>query len=404
MVTDDVTRHRWAAWLPHAATGPDATAVFEHDDAAALTEALERLDDDTRHVVVLTDVPAVLATRTSPLRRFLAAERTGHDDRDHRPRRCGAGVLPFGARGRYARPGPLEPSCRTGRWARTGSTSPGWRRKRPPRSHGASPGLSDPEDPAGAGIGADRRRPDRGAARRADAPPPRSPRPGGRAVTIPHRRRRSACQLDGVVEVDLVRDGPHATDRRDDGRRQERSAPHARRRHRGARRPGPRDVRARRLQGRRDVRRVCRPPPHGRARHRPRRRARRACTGQPRGRGASTRAVAPRVGRHRPRRTSGDRRCTAASTTRRRDRRVRRARRRPARLHPGRGRGRPAWPESRCAPRARDATAGGGGRRPHPGQHQPATGVAPARPGRRPRRGRRSMPAPRCRVACRAGP
>ena len=88
--------------------------------------------------------------------------------------------------------GPAGTILSTGRWARTGSTLPGWRRKRPPRSHGASPGcpirrippVPAPSSPPTCGSWS---------CLECRPPPPRSPRPGGRAVTIPHRRRRSAC-------------------------------------------------------------------------------------------------------------------------------------------------------------------------------------------------------------------
>ena len=139
VVTDDVTRHGWAEWLPHAATGHETKAVVDHDDSRALTEMLDRLVEGTPRVVVLTDVPAVLATRTSPLRRFLASDRpvttiVTIDRGDAVPAFCRS-VLEVGTRARPA--GTIQ---RTRRSDRTGSTSPGWRPRRPCGSRSASPG------------------------------------------------------------------------------------------------------------------------------------------------------------------------------------------------------------------------------------------------------------------------
>ncbi len=208
VVTDDVTRHAWAEWLPHATAGPDAPAVFAHDDGRALAEALARLDGDARRVVVLTDVPAALATRTSPLRRFLAGERpvttvVTIDRGDTVPAFCRS-VLEVGTRARA-------------RWDDHGNGSVG-----SDRLHIAGlasdtagsiarhlAGLSDPEDPAGAGseLTTDVRIDDLADVPRTAAAIAASWRAGG---DDPAPAAPIGVSLDGVVEVDLVRDGPHA--------------------------------------------------------------------------------------------------------------------------------------------------------------------------------------------------
>ena len=123
---------------------------------------------------------------------------------------------------------------------------------------------------------------------------------------------------DGVVEVDLARDGPHALVAGTTGSGKSellRTLVVVARR---PLQPGPPDVRARRLQGRLDVRRLRRPAAHRRARHRPRRRARRPGPRQPRRRGAPARAAccaasgAVDLTDHRA--AVGGRRCPASSS------------------------------------------------------------------------------------------
>ena len=207
VVTDDVARHEWAEWLPHATSGSDATAVLAHDDGRALIDALARLDGDARRVVVLTDVPAVLATRTSPLRRFLAGERPvttivciGRGDAV--PAFCRS-VLEVGTRAR-ARWNPADGSVGADRLHVAGlatDTASSIAR------HLA--GLSDPEDPAGAGseLTTDVRVEDLPGVPRTAAAIAASWQSGGRD---PSPAAPVGISLEGVVEVDLVRDGPHA--------------------------------------------------------------------------------------------------------------------------------------------------------------------------------------------------
>ena len=216
VVTDRAADWTWTRWLPHTA------AVVAGDDAEAfgddLDAALCRLDDgEHRHVVVCTDRTDLLANRTGALRRFLAG----------RPADAGAAaVLAV-----VASDGALPSMCRSalalgslgrGRWCPDVAGGPVavelhaaglTLTTADATARGLAP-LQDPEDPAQAagalpatvGIDALLRRVDEiavddpiaiAAAWRAD-------RAEGRPVAV------IGATGDGVVEVDLVRDGPHA--------------------------------------------------------------------------------------------------------------------------------------------------------------------------------------------------
>ena len=290
VITDDVARHAWVQWLPHAANGPDARAVFEHDDSRALTEAFDRLDEEARRVVVLTDVPAALATRTSPLRRFLASDRpvttiVTIDGDDTVPAFCRS-VLEIGTRARARWHHPADGSVGSDRLHVAGLAT-----DTACRIAQCLAGLSDPEDPAGAGseLTTDLRIGDLPGVPSTAAAIAASWRSGG---DDPAPAAPIGLSLEGVVEVDLVRDGPHALIAGTTGAGKSELLRTLVVAIAAARRPGAPHVRARRLQGRRDVRRVRRPAAHGRGGHRPRRRARRPGADQPGGRVASTRAAA----------------------------------------------------------------------------------------------------------------
>ena len=192
-------------------------------------------DGDARHVVVVTDRPDLLAQRTGPLRRFLGAAPSVAVVVVARPGRRRAGDVPQRARDRLDRARPAggrtpslahrpEPVHAAGVDVGDG---------RPP-SPGALAGLHDPEDPAAADRRPARRRSASArsapstASARSTTPSPSPPRGASAAPT----RRPSpslGATADGVVEIDLARDGPHALDRRHDRVRQERAAADARR-------------------------------------------------------------------------------------------------------------------------------------------------------------------------------
>ncbi len=166
VVTDDVTRHAWAEWLPHAATGHETKAVVDHDDSRALTEMLDRLVEGTPRVVVLTDVPAVLATRTSPLRRFLASDRpvttiVTIDRGDAVPAFCRS-VLEVGTRARARWHHPADASVGSDRLHVAGLATETAAADRAVPRRVLRPGGS-----RRCGVRADHRRPDRGFAGRA---------------------------------------------------------------------------------------------------------------------------------------------------------------------------------------------------------------------------------------------
>lgn len=77
VVVDDVEEWEWCRWLPHTSSGIGSEfgpTVVAADDGARLNDVLGRLDDgDERHVLVVTDRADLLSTRTGPLRRYLGS-------------------------------------------------------------------------------------------------------------------------------------------------------------------------------------------------------------------------------------------------------------------------------------------------------------------------------------------
>ena len=147
---------------------PDTTtkAVIDHDDSRALTEAFDRLVEDAPRVVVLTDVPATLATRTSPLRRFLASDRpvttiVTIDRGGAVPAFCRS-VLEVGTRARARWHHPADASVGSDRLHVAGlATETALPDRAVPRR------VLRPGGSRRCGIRADHRRPDRGPAGRA---------------------------------------------------------------------------------------------------------------------------------------------------------------------------------------------------------------------------------------------
>jgi DNA segregation ATPase FtsK/SpoIIIE, S-DNA-T family len=224
VVADDPDAWEWAAWLPHVSSGGHGELgpmVAAADDQARLTAILAHLDgDDGRHVVVVTDRPDALSTRTGALRRLLAAAPSVAVIAVVRP----GGVVPPLCRSEL-RVGSL---C-TGRWCPDLTSAPASHRIHAAGVSAAAAGaaarriarLHDPEDPddaAGAcpvSVTLSRMLARSGRAAIDD--------PIAIAATWGARRRgdgdgaigghpRAAIGLtaDGVVEVDLVGDGPHA--------------------------------------------------------------------------------------------------------------------------------------------------------------------------------------------------
>jgi DNA segregation ATPase FtsK/SpoIIIE, S-DNA-T family len=71
VVTHHPERWSWTTWLPHAHLRPCVVAA---DDSAAVADAMARPDHDTgpgRRTVIVLDAPALLSSRTGPVRRRL---------------------------------------------------------------------------------------------------------------------------------------------------------------------------------------------------------------------------------------------------------------------------------------------------------------------------------------------
>ncbi len=223
VVADDPTQWEWAAWLPHASSshgfhvGP-LIAAAEDGSLAGVLAAVD--DSDGRHVVVVTDRPELLSNRTGALRRFLAAA----------PSVAVIAVVPPA--------GVVPPLCRselrisslcTARWfpdlaavtvsgrvhaAGVSATVAGDAARRMARIH-------DPENPDEAdgacptSVALSRVVARRGLAALDDSIAVAAAwRLGGggdgerRSPT--HPRAVLGMTADGAVEIDLVRDGPHA--------------------------------------------------------------------------------------------------------------------------------------------------------------------------------------------------
>ncbi|MEX2626618.1 MAG: FtsK/SpoIIIE domain-containing protein, partial [Ilumatobacteraceae bacterium] len=212
-IVRDPDRCAWITGLPHAAVGDANSSVVGADDAAAVAELVQRLDDgDDRRVVVVCDAPALLATRTSPLRRLLDGDRPvtillAVADGSGLPAVCGA-VLRTGAGPVAHWTSDLHDGAAAAAWAGIRVRPSGITLATAERVASRLEQFVDPEDPsAGAGRLPRELRLDAlpGVPRTAadvldrwaaggDDPPP--------AAVI-------GASADGVIELDLVRDGPH---------------------------------------------------------------------------------------------------------------------------------------------------------------------------------------------------
>ncbi len=214
IVVDDVAAWDWAAWLPH---GPGGRAVVTTaaaaDGQAAALIALD--DDDPRHVVVVTDRPDLLAQRTGALRRFIGARRSVAvvvhvPEGDTVPAMCRS-VLDIGSIGvaRWRPDASIgeaggSPTVHVAGLALTDA----WHAAR------ALAGVRDPEDPALAADALAR------SVTLAELCEQFGTGPIDDAIAIAARWRASGpdpaptvalgLAADGVVDIDLVRDGPHA--------------------------------------------------------------------------------------------------------------------------------------------------------------------------------------------------
>ncbi len=212
VIVDDPAGWDWCRWLPHTA-GPDGPAVVAADDADGVAAALAwAADAADRHVLVVTDRTDLLAVRTGALRRFLASPITPAvvavlGPADGAPAMCRS-ILEVGSIGvaRWwpdaaadAHPTPVHAAGISVSVAVSAARS--------------LAGLSDPEDgdgesalPAAVALGALNARFGTGPIDDAIAVAAawRSAGPDPAPVAI------LGAAADGVVEIDLARDGPHA--------------------------------------------------------------------------------------------------------------------------------------------------------------------------------------------------
>ncbi len=212
VIADAPADWEWCRWLPHSA-GHDGPAVVAADDTDDMAAALARAADAAdRHVIVVTDRADLLAVRTGALRRFLASPIAPavslSSGRGRQRRRCAA-ASSRSARSGWPAGGRMRPPTPTRRRSTPPASAPRSRR-RWPRSLA---GLSDPEDgdgesalPAAVALGALNARFGTGPLDDAIAVAAawRSAGPDPAPVAI------LGAAADGVVEVDLARDGPHA--------------------------------------------------------------------------------------------------------------------------------------------------------------------------------------------------
>ena len=282
----------WVGWLPHVRTHTRGTlfAPGEVDQLAELTVTAEPAAG-TRDgciavmptTVLVIDDPALLAVRTGPLRRFMsesgAITIVAVDADATVPAVCRR-TLDVAATGGAEWSGGSPERMAFSKVLVAGLDEP-----TACRAARAMTPLVDPEVPTSVGG----RVPDGTTLASLD---PASTLAGAEAIARrwteagrdPSLRAPIGVSSDGLVEVDLVADGPHALVAGTTGSGKSEllrtlvvsmATPSE---------PGTPELRADRLQGRLDVRLVRRSSAHGRAGDRPRRRSRPPCPGQPRSR------------------------------------------------------------------------------------------------------------------------
>ena len=211
IISDRPDRWDWARGLPHVSL-PDGSVAVVHE--ASLATVLAELGDHAAHLLFVTDQPAQLATRTSPLRRVLAEEGAhallvAVPEDDGVPHLC-TSVLTVNH-------GPL------GRWvADTAATLLptivricGIGEPAAFTCAAALRGLVDPEDPLSVASGVPREVSLRELLPSVPNGPSGIASPAGvltawhAAGPDPSPHTPIGIAADGTVDIDLVRDGPH---------------------------------------------------------------------------------------------------------------------------------------------------------------------------------------------------
>ena len=205
VVTSEPARWRWLEQLPHATTAAGLVAVVAESD---LLETVAESDIAPHpHLVVITDEPELLAARTSPLRRVVVADRStalivlvGPD--------CG---IPHVCSSLLDQCGPVN-----ARWHADAALASlpvqarcfGISEQSALRLVNSLSGLVDPEDPLG---GAGRIPRDVSLISLLASPEPAAIAASWLAGGAdPPPRTVIGMASDGVVDIDLDRDGPHA--------------------------------------------------------------------------------------------------------------------------------------------------------------------------------------------------
>lgn len=208
VVTDQPTHWDCVRGLPHLSQ-PDGTVAIISE--AAVTELLADLGEHTTHLLFVTDQPALLATRTSPLRRALA-DPDAHALLVILPGDVGVPHLCTSVLTTASSP--------TGRWvADTHATMlpvpvqlAGLSERSTFACAAAQRTLIDPEDPLSVASGIPR---DLSLGALLSAEGGTSLTPAGIAACWvaagidPSPRTLIGMAADGPVDIDLVRDGPH---------------------------------------------------------------------------------------------------------------------------------------------------------------------------------------------------
>ena len=205
VVTAEPSAWAWADWLPHGAVR--GRSVLDSGDPGRLADELAAIDT-SRRLVVVTDDPTILTSRTGPLRRFLARSDASSivvvDTDATVPAPCRRMLrVGMGGRGGWVGDQPESDEATDIVVAGVSSATADRAARRLAR-------LVDPEDDTadGAGVPA--------AVRLSRLLPGRSlPTPdeiverwsAGRADPAP--RTPIGMSSDGPVDLDLVRDGPH---------------------------------------------------------------------------------------------------------------------------------------------------------------------------------------------------
>ncbi|MEY2553082.1 MAG: segregation ATPase FtsK/SpoIIIE, family, partial [Ilumatobacteraceae bacterium] len=205
VVTHEAARWRWLQSLPHATTAAGLVAVVAESE---VFDTVAELDVASHpHLVVITDSPELLASRTSPLRRAVTADRSVAlivliDEEGGVPHVCTSLLdirTPMFAR--WHADAALDSLPVQARWFGISARSATELARR-------LGGLIDPEDPSSAAGGIPR---DVTLCSLLAALDPTAIAAAWVAGGVdPPPRSVIGVAGDGVVDIDLVRDGPHA--------------------------------------------------------------------------------------------------------------------------------------------------------------------------------------------------